>query len=172
MLNNKSTVLLNDLGVPFFPQQSNLNEVTCRNRICIYVWMKDLVVERRFWVLQLSTNKLYPNIARVFTTFLYTFRESVSPFLAVLHLEFILPQLWHYNAKFHSAIRFLFHFGYRGSVRVPRFACIKRLGEKHLMRFEELNLLISFFVSLKDDLILMFIKYPRVRKLLMLRVHV
>lgn len=81
-------------------------------------------------------------------------------------------QLWHYNAKFHPAIRFLFHFGYRESVRVPRFACINRRGEKHLMRFEELNLLISFFVNLKDDLILMFSKYLQVRKILMLQVHV
>lgn len=72
------------------------------------------------------------------------FKEPVSPFLAVLDLEFIQAQLWHYNAKFHPAIRFLFHFGYRESATVLRSACIKRLGEKHLMRFEELNLLISF----------------------------
>lgn len=69
--------------------------------------------------------------------------KPISPFLAILDLEFILAKLWHYNVKFHPAIRFLFHFGYRESVRVPRFACITRLGEKHLMRFEELNLLIS-----------------------------
>lgn len=100
------------------------------------------------------------------------FQEPFSPPLAVLDLEFILAQLRNYNAKFHPPIRFLYLFGYRESVRVPRFACINRLGEKHLMRFEELNLLISFFISLKDDLILMFIKYLQVRKILMLQVHV
>lgn len=40
------------------------------------------------------------------------------------------------------------------------------------MRFKELNLLISFFLSLKDDLILTFIKYLPVKKILMLQGHV
>lgn len=54
---------------------------------------------------------------------------------------------------------------------MPRFVCSNRLEENHLMRFKELNLLISFFIRLKDDLILMFIKYLQVKKILMLQGH-
>jgi len=52
---------------------------------------------------------------------------------------------------------------------VPRFACINRLEQSHLMRFNKLNLIISFSTSLKDDLILMFIEYLQMNEILMLQ---